>query len=148
MRSYMVFLPPYGDEPTTDARNRADAENMVLVREGFYWLAALAPILWLAFNRVWLGLVFYVAIMACLVLALPALGFSFGQQAVVLAGINLVFGFEAHALRSDSLAKRGWRVIGLAVGRNKAEAERDFLRIYEPPRADNDLACFEGRFSS
>ena len=148
MRSYSVFLPPYRDEPSSDARNLADVENMVLVKEGFFWLAALVPLLWLLANRMWLVLLGYIGLSLGLALFTGALGFSEMQQVVVALTLHLLMGFEGQNLKCWTLKRKGWRAAGLAVGENYRAAERDFLSIYEPPIAHNDLAYMQAQVSA
>lgn len=149
MKSYTVFLPPHDGFLSTEERALAQAEDMVLVKEGFFWLAFLVPILWLLFNRMWLYAFSYiVAIIALTLLTDRVLGFSDMQQIILMVGTSLIIGFEAHGLKANALKKRGWREAGVAVGRNRDEAERDFLRIYEPPHAHNDLSALAHEVSA
>ena len=50
--------------------------------------------------------------------------------------IQIVFGFEAGALYSASLERRGWRLVGTVSGRNAEDAERRFLEAWLPTRTE------------
>ncbi len=50
--------------------------------------------------------------------------------------IQIVFGFEAGALYSASLERRGWRLVGTVTGRNAEDAERRFLEAWLPTRTE------------
>lgn len=87
----------------------------VLVREGFAWLAFLAPPLWFLANRMWLVLVLYLAFGALFGAAAPALP----EEAVAAGGVvvQLLVGLHARDLHRWTLARRGWRMIGVVAAR-------------------------------
>jgi signal transduction histidine kinase len=124
---YSVYEPP---SDASDIVERAD--RLAFVKEGFSWPAFLVPILWLLYYRMWLEFVF-------LALAYVALQLVFGTdaQGQTLFGwaslaIAVLFAFEANDLRAASLERRGYRLAGVASGRDRTEAERSFFAAWLP----------------
>ena len=50
--------------------------------------------------------------------------------------MQIVFGFEAGALYSAALERRGWRLVGTVAGRNREDCERRFLEVWLPTHTD------------
>ncbi|MQT12913.1 DUF2628 domain-containing protein [Segnochrobactrum spirostomi] len=112
--------------PTGDLRH--DAERVVLVREGFSWLAFLVPLVWLLVHRLWLALVLFLAAS----FAVQAAGSAIGGPAAALGelGLCLIFGFEANAIRRWTLTRRGLRFTAVVAGANRDECERRFFATW------------------
>jgi hypothetical protein len=77
-----------------------------------------------------------------LVLVYLGLQWAFGTdpQGQALAGwaslaIGVLFAFEASDLRTVSLERRGYRLAGVASGRDRTEAERSFFQTWLPQQA-------------
>lgn len=124
---YSVYEPPV---PATDVSARAD--RMAFVREGFSWVAFLVPLLWLIFHRMWIEFV-------VLLLVYIALHLAFGSDPQgqtlttwVSFAIAVLFAFEANDLRTASLERRGYRLVGVASGRDRVDAERSFFARWLP----------------
>jgi hypothetical protein len=123
-------------EPPTQAPDLAErADRLAFVKEGGSLVALLVPLLWLLYYRMWIELVLLVLVYAGLQLA-------FGAHAggVALAGwaslaIAVLFAFEANDLRAASLERRGYRLAGVASGRDRTEAERMFFHAWLPQQA-------------
>lgn len=98
----------------------------VLVREGFALLAFLFPALWFLFNRMWLVLVLYLASAAILGAALRDLP----EELIGAAGLaaQLLIGFHARDLRRWTLARRGWRMLGVVAAEGGEDAA--LARLY------------------
>lgn len=98
----------------------------LLVKEGFSFWAFLFAAPWFVANRMWLVLVLYVAfwtIFGVLTAELPeAVTFP-----VVLAG-QLLIGWHARDLRRWTLARRGWRTIGVVATEGGEDAA--LARLY------------------
>jgi hypothetical protein len=104
-----------------------DAERFAFVRDGFhFWAFVLAP-LWMLWRRLWLALLLYVLTMIVLQVGLWAAGVSKPVQFVVGVLVSLLIGFEAGTLHRWTLTRRGWRNLGVVVGRDRADAERRFF---------------------
>ena len=113
MPTYTVHQPPPRNGDTA-----IDPERFVFVRDGFYfWAFVLAP-LWMLWHRLWLALVLYVVVFGA-----PRHCRFAGQRRrrrvqflANLALIALLVGFEAASLRRWTLARRGWKNVGVVVG--------------------------------
>ncbi|MEX2446095.1 MAG: DUF2628 domain-containing protein, partial [Dehalococcoidia bacterium] len=90
--------------------------DLVLVREGFSWGAALVPLLWALWHRMWI----VAAILFGLSLLLAAL-----QQALlpdptaallVWSGVSVLLGLSGNDLRRWTLDRRGWQEAGVVSG--------------------------------
>lgn len=134
---YTVHEPPNGP-----ANRLESAERLVFVKDGFSWLAAAVPPLWLLFKRMWLELAIYAGGTGLMVWALTAMGATNTSNALLLI-VQIIFGFEAGALYSASLERRGWRLVGTVAGRNSEDCERRFLEAWLPTRTEipQDIAA-------
>ena len=130
MVTYSVHEPP-----NVSANRLESAEQLVFVKDGYSWLAALVPPLWLLWKRMWLELAIFVGAVGLVAWALNALGApNLGNALVLIA--QIVFGFEAGALYSAALERRGWRLVGTVSGRNSEDAERRFLEFWLPTHTE------------
>ncbi|HXG80082.1 MAG TPA: DUF2628 domain-containing protein [Methyloceanibacter sp.] len=127
MAVYAVYEPP---KEASELFERA--ENLAFVKEGFSWPAFFVPLLWLLYYRMWIEF-------GLLLLVYLALPFIFGTEtqgqavsAWASLGIGVLFAFEANDLRAASLARRGYRLAGVASGRDRTEAERAFFTMWLP----------------
>jgi hypothetical protein len=119
MAVYTVHEPPSSDSAPAP-------ERFVFVRDGFSFAALLFGALWMLRHRMWLVLLAYWAVLALLAVVLQLHG-SAGVGAIVLALLGLLIGFEAATLRRFTLARRGFRNIGIVVGDDLELAERRFF---------------------
>ncbi len=125
MAVYTVHAPAsYG----VDVRTTSD--KIVFIRDGFYFWAFIAAIVWLFWHRLWLATLGYLVLIVAVQLALTALGVSNGIEFVVFAAIALLVGLEAGSLWRWTLARRKWRQLGVVVARNEREAEQRFFERF------------------
>jgi Protein of unknown function (DUF2628) len=127
MITVTVHEPPF---PPSDRMDRA--ERLAFVKDGYNWVAAAWPPLWLFGQQLWLALAAYAAIVGAVILAVVAVGAPVAWVWLILLGLNLMIGFEADSIMRWSLGRTGWRVIGTVVGRNVAECERRFFDDWLP----------------
>lgn len=124
MASYIVL------EPGTMAAERA--ERAILIRDGFAFLAFIAPLIWFLWHRMWLeALAVFTAS-----LALAALGTMQGYGAFSLLLsllLSLFVGLEARGLRAAALGRRGWNFWGVVEGQNRSEAELRYTAEVDIP---------------
>ena len=125
MTVYSVYEP---SALPADIAERAD--RLAFVKEGFSWIAFLVPALWLIFYRMWIELIVFV-------LGFAAIQWAFGtsEQGQRLFGwvsfaLCVLFAFEANDLRSAALERRGYRLVGVASGSGRSQAELSFFRSW------------------
>jgi Protein of unknown function (DUF2628) len=125
MSTFTVHVPPL-----RPGESAADPERFVFVRDGFYvWALLLAP-LWLLVHRLWIALAGYVALNILTGLVLKLLGAPQGAQFAGGLLIALLVGLEGGTLRRWTLSRRGWKLIGFAVGDDLESAERRFFAAW------------------
>ena len=98
--------------------------DVVLIKEGFCWPAFFVTVLWALYHRLWLGVIVYLAAAAVLGVGIQAAGPDEVTETAVAVGFALVVGFEANDWRRRSLARRGYRLRGVAAGQNLEAAEQ------------------------
>jgi hypothetical protein len=125
---YSVYEP---SEPASDIEARAD--NLAFVKEGFSWPALLVPALWLIYCRMWIELIVFIAILA-LIQLISGGGQEAGAQLAgwVTIAMSVILGFEGNDLRAAALGRRGYRLIGIAEGRGRTDAELSFFKTWLP----------------
>jgi len=116
MRIWTVHLKPHA-EP-------------VLVREGFAWLAFLFPPIWFLAKRMWLVLTLYLAFGAAATVVLEPVPEPL--VALVAFGVQLVIGFQARDLERWTLARRGYRELGVVACRGGEDEA--YARLYASRR--------------
>ena len=127
MLTFTVHEPP---NPPADRVERA--ERIVLIKDGFSWLAALFAPLWLLVHRLWWALLSYVLLSGALQLGQKAAGLDENTTGLVMLAVNLLIGFEADTLRRWALDRKGWRMLGTVSGRTFEECERRFFDGWLP----------------
>jgi hypothetical protein len=106
---------------------RARPDQFVFVRDGFYFWAFALSVLWLAWHRLWLALLGYLALTLAVEIALWSFGAGPGTRFVVMGLIALLLGLEAGSLRRWKLSRRKWRQIDVVVADGEEAAERRFF---------------------
>jgi Protein of unknown function (DUF2628) len=109
------------------AEAAAAADRFVFVRDGFHFWAFLLGPFWLAWHRLWLALIGYVAVMVAVEIALSQLHTGGGTRFVAMLLIALLMGLEAASLRRWTLSRRKWRQLELVVADDAETAERRFF---------------------
>ena len=114
--------------PVADgAETRGAADRFVFVRDGFHFWAFLLGPLWLAWHRLWLALIFYIAVWVGVAVALNQLHAGAGTRFAVTLLIALLMGFEAASLWRWTVSRRKWRQLDLVVADDEETAERRFF---------------------
>ena len=125
----MVVFNVY--EPPDAAGSRDErAEQLVFVRDGFHWWAALVPAVWFLAKRLWLELIAFIAIVAVVSWGLEALGVTSVVSGTLFLILQIVIGFEAGFIEAAALERGGWRFQGTVTGRNLDDCERRFLATW------------------
>lgn len=109
MRVWTVHAEP---PPAAGADAVAPAPGgVVLVPEGFAWLAFLFGPVWLAWHRLWLWAGLYLLAVVALGLLLPA-----GVAVPAEFALQFLLGAHGHDLRRRRLARRGLVETGVVAG--------------------------------
>lgn len=120
-------------EPPGAPLDRIDrAAVMAFVKDGFTWGAFLLGPIWLLGNRLWLALAGYVVAVAAGGLLLEAVGANHGWHALLVLGLNLIVGWEAHTLKAAKLDADGWAQLGSVSGNGLNDCERRFFEGWLP----------------
>jgi hypothetical protein len=120
------------ERPGVGATRLERGEELVFVKDGFSWGAALLGPFYFALRGQWLGLLAYIAAAVVLSLVLTAVGAEDDWISWAFLLLNIVAGFEANELKRWSLARAGWREIGTVSGAGLEEAERRFFEAWLP----------------
>jgi hypothetical protein len=118
MRFYSVHEKAGLDDP--EAR-------LAVVKDGFCWPALFIPALWLAYHRLWLGLVLYLAAAALLGLLSEAIGLTGVAGFALSLGFAVFVAAEANDWRRRALERRGWRLVAFLPAADQSEAEWRYL---------------------
>lgn len=127
MQTFTVHEPPNAPPDRIDR-----AESLLFVKEGFSWGAALFGPFWLLVHRLWWPLLAYLVIYAAAEAVRTAGMIDPRWIGLGLLALNVLLAFEADTLRRWALARRGWRMLGSANGRNRTECERRFFDAWIP----------------
>ncbi len=114
------------EPPLRAAEARSDPERFTFVRDGFYfWAFAITPI-WMLWHRMWLVLLIYLIVAVGADSAMHYAGIGVGGVFVVGLLLSFLIGVEASTLRRFTLARRGWKNVGVVAGDGVEAAERRF----------------------
>jgi hypothetical protein len=122
MHTYTVHEP---EGPSADRADRAD--ELVFVKEGFSFMAAVLTPFWMLANGLWLALAVYIGAVIVFEGLFWLLGLGQHVTGWVTVAIQLLVGFEADSIHRWTLARRGYRHIGSVVGRDAMDCERRFF---------------------
>lgn len=133
MPTYTVHAPP-----AKSADTASDPERFRFVRDGFYFWAFLLAPLWLLAKRLWLALFGYIVVAVLFGFIFHLARAPWWVEALGSFFFALLVGFEAGTLWRWTLTRRGWRMLGFAVGEDQEAAERRFFAEWSkgvpPPR--------------
>jgi hypothetical protein len=123
MAVYTVHGPAsyYG----TDVRTAP--EQLVFVRDGFYFWALISSFFWLLWHRLWMATLGYLDITFVAEIAMWSFGVGSGARFVVMAVFALLVGLEAGSLRRWKLSRGKWRQLDIVVADSEEAAERRFF---------------------
>lgn len=122
MATYTIHQPPLRDDEES-----SDPDRFVFVRDGFYfWALTFGPI-WMLRHRLLLVLLLYVLFLGLVGIALWLVGANPVTFLIVHYLISLLVGIEAATLRRWTLARRGWKTLGVVVADELESAERRFF---------------------
>lgn len=125
MRFYTIH-----ERPAQKAGGDAEvlAPDILAVASGFRWWAAIAPMVWLLWHRLWLGFVLYMLFSVALGIAF-ALG-DIAEPAATAIGlaVSLLIGLSAADYWRWTLERRGWRLVAVLRADASVDAEELYIR--------------------
>lgn len=126
MRFYTIHERP--------ARTAGGDAEVLAIASGFRWWAAILPMVWLAWHRLWLGLALYILFSLALGIAF-ALG-DIAEPAATAIGlaVSLLIGFSAADFWRWTLERRGWRLVAVLRAEAGADAEELYIRHRGAPK--------------
>lgn len=126
MASWVVLEAPAGGRT-------AVGDELVLLRDGFSFLAFIFPPLWLLWHRLWIEAVAVFAVLMVAAVLENALGFAASAPISLL--VSIFVGLEGNAMRIAGRRRHGWNMIAVIDARNIDEAE---LRLAELVEVEED----------
>lgn len=126
-QSYTVHEMP---NPPADRIDRAEA--LRFVKDGFELPAFIFAPFWLVAQKLWLGVLAYIAAAAAIMLANEYSLLPDSAALVLMIGLHLIVGLEGDALARLDLERRGWTALGSVNGLSRLECERRFLETWLP----------------
>lgn len=143
MAVYTVHQPPLREGETAP-----DTDRFVFVRDGFYFWAFLLGPVWMIWRRLWLVLVLYLVALIGIGFALRYSGANSWVHSLVIFAVMILIGLEAGTLRRWTLARRGWKNVGVVVGDDLESAERRFFSDWIDSRATPSRAATAAKAAS
>jgi hypothetical protein len=132
-------------EPSRVSRDRIErATQIVFVKDGFTWLAAIAPAIWFLIKGLWLELILFLVGATALTWGVEAAGADSAIAGVLLLIVQIVLGFEAGAVQGAALERRGWRLVGTVTGHNQDDCERRFFETWQPSEPAQPTTAGDG----
>jgi hypothetical protein len=113
--------------PAGNGANLAATDQFTFVRDGFHFWAAALTVIWLAWHRLWLALIGWIALTIAIQFGLVALGVSNGAILFADVLIAILTGLEAASLQRWTLSRHRWRQLDTVVADNEESAERRFF---------------------
>ena len=133
--------------PVANGAGLLAADKFTFVRDGFHFWAFAASVIWLAWHRLWLGLIGWIALTIVVNIALAKLGIGRGTIVTVDLLLALLLGFEAASLKRWTLSQRKWRQLDVVVADDEEAAERRFFDRWTARRrgpVDNQYSVDRG----
>jgi hypothetical protein len=113
--------------PMANGADLAATDRFVFVRDGFHFWAAVASVIWLIWNRLWLAVIGWVALTLAVDFGMAALGATRGAILFVDLLLAVLMGFEGASLQRWTLSRRKWRQLDIVVADDEESAERRFF---------------------
>lgn len=120
-------MPVYTVHAPVAAADLAATDKFTFVRDGFHFWAAVAGVIWLAWNRLWLALIGWLVLTLVVDFGLAKLGVGRGSILLVDLVLMLLLGLEAPSLQRWTLSRRKWRQLDTIVAADQEAAERRFF---------------------
>jgi hypothetical protein len=106
---------------------RATPDRFVFIRDGFYFWAFVASVVWLAWHRLWVVLFGYVVLTVAAEVAMSWFGIGAGARMLMMLIVAALVGLEAGSLWRWTLRRRKWQQLDVVVADDEEAAERRFF---------------------
>jgi len=120
--------------PLTAGADLRATDRFVFVRDGFHFWAAVLGVIWLAWHRLWLGLIGWIIVVAAVDAMLLGLGIGRGTVFSADVLLAILLGFEASSLERWSFSRGNWHQLDIVVGDDRDAAERRFFERWAARR--------------
>ncbi len=120
MKSYNVYTSSKG-------KSQTEANDIILVYEGFNWYCLLFSGLWAIYKRVWSVLLAYVAVAVIGVILTKFSILSVNGVQVFSFISSVAISFHANDFYGRSLIKHGYKLSSISIGRSYDEALLRFI---------------------
>lgn len=121
------FALPGSPVPRPDGASEAALVDAVFVPEGFSRTAFFLGPFWLAWHRLWLELLVWLVVFTMLASASGSFITPFASFVIGVL-LEVLLGLEANNLRRGRLASGAYRLVDVAAGATRDDAERNFFR--------------------
>jgi len=112
---------------TVHVKDTPDKPDLVLVKDGFSWGAALFSSIWALCVGAWELAIALLVVQVAVGGLLPLLNLNAAALGMAQLGMAVIIGLIANEGRRVFLNMRGLTEIGVVTGPDKVEAERRFL---------------------
>ncbi len=126
---FWSFFDPKPDLPPSAER----APHIVVVKEGFAWLALLMPLLWLLWHRLWWETLFVLVVFVAVGVAASFMPVSPLALMGIHSLMNLAIAFIGNDLRCAKLERNGYEAVAVLQGNTQLEAEALFFDTWGRP---------------
>ncbi len=106
---------------------RGEPEEIVLVKEGICWPAAVFTIVWAVWHRLWAFAICLLAVGAALGVVIASLEPDPARDAALAISALVLVGSFANDARRRALAARGYEFVGVVLGRSADGAQLRYL---------------------
>ena len=122
--------------------------GVVLVREGFNWLAFVFSVLWAIAHGLWLTALAMTLALA-LIVGLPEIfAPDWRIRAILLIGYAVICGFGGNDWRRLGLAHSGWELVAVVAARDRAHAFLRFAHLLNESGEPNGVWSLQSAPSS
>ena len=105
----------------------ASDDGLVLVKEGFCWLAFFIAIPWALFHRMWAVAGAFAILQVSLLIVFKVTNVMLTGQGIALVALAFAFAFLADELRRNALTRQGYRLEEVVLEQNIDRATQRFL---------------------
>ena len=113
---------------TIHERPASRGSDLIAVASGFSWFAAILPLVWFLWHRLWLGLVVYFVLGSLLGLALELAGIAEPAGLAIAIAVSFLIGAMAADYRRWTYARHGWVLREVVLADNAWDAEQRYIR--------------------